>query len=79
MSIKKHKIKAEQTPLPEHLGIYVRVSTAIQVEFGISIEDQMKRGRAVALDMNWSFEIFEDAGLNMAHAPNNQCQPLHLA
>ncbi|MDP9079865.1 MAG: recombinase family protein [Bacteroidota bacterium] len=62
MSTKKKNKKP--IVLPENLGIYVRVSTEKQAEFGISIQDQIKRGTEVAKNLNWKFEIFEDAGIS---------------
>lgn len=50
--------------LPNHLGIYIRVSTDKQVDSGISLRDQKERGINYATLIGWSFEIFEDAGLS---------------
>jgi DNA invertase Pin-like site-specific DNA recombinase len=47
-----------------YFAIYVRVSTEGQVDDGYSIEDQIRRGIAYALQKGWAFRIFSDASLS---------------
>jgi len=52
------------TPNPNHLAIYIRVSTDKQVDSGISLSDQKNRGINKANELSWTYEVFEDAGLS---------------
>lgn len=58
MRKKKNKKK---TP-PNHLAIYIRVSTDKQVESGISLKDQRDRGIECANSLGWDYTVFEDGG-----------------
>jgi site-specific DNA recombinase len=44
------------------IGIYARVSTQKQAEKGISIEDQIRRGKDFCNKRKFSYEIFSDEG-----------------
>lgn len=46
------------------IGIYARVSTQKQAEKGISIEDQIRRGKEFCNKMNYSYEVFNDEGFS---------------
>jgi len=51
-------------PLPNKLAIYIRVSTQQQAKEGISVLDQRMRGEALAHELGWDFEIYDDSGLS---------------
>jgi site-specific DNA recombinase len=44
------------------IGIYSRVSTKTQAEKGISIEDQIRRGKEFCKQNTYEFEVFSDEG-----------------
>jgi site-specific DNA recombinase len=48
----------------QFLGIYCRVSTSEQAEYGVSLEDQEKRGVELANKLGWDFEVFIDGGVS---------------
>ena len=45
-----------------NIGIYARVSTQKQAEKGISIEDQIRRGKDYCHKNKYTYEIFKDEG-----------------
>jgi site-specific DNA recombinase len=45
-----------------NIGIYARVSTQKQAEKGISIEDQIRRGKEYCHKNKYTYEIFKDEG-----------------
>ena len=45
-----------------NIGIYARVSTQKQVDKGVSIEDQIRRGKEFCHNNKFSYEIFIDEG-----------------
>lgn len=57
----KNKIKVKEI-LPNHLAIYVRVSTDKQVKKGYSMQDQIENGITKANELGWSYQIFDDSG-----------------
>lgn len=46
------------------LGIYSRVSTEEQAEKGISLDNQVHRGKQLAIKNSWNFKLYQDAGLS---------------
>lgn len=48
-------------PLPNHLGIYIRVSTQQQKNEGISTHDQRESGIAKANQLGWTYSIYDDS------------------
>jgi len=46
------------------LGIYTRVSTDEQAIKGLSLENQLKRGKELAMKLGCDFKVFSDAGLS---------------
>ncbi len=61
MSKKKSKI---EKILPNHLAIYIRVSTGRQVKEGYSLQDQMDRGIVKAKELGWTYKVFDDSGVS---------------
>jgi len=56
--------KKQQTPLPNMMAIYIRVSTDKQVLKGVSLRDQRDIGIETAKSIGWSYEVFEDGGVS---------------
>ncbi len=50
--------------LPNHLAIYVRVSTEKQITQGFSMQDQYDRGIAKANELGWSYKVYDDSGVS---------------
>jgi|GEM_PF-2005196 len=46
------------------LGIYSRVSTEEQAEKGISLDNQVHRGKQLATKNSWEYKLYQDAGLS---------------
>lgn len=46
------------------LGIYTRVSTDEQADKGMSLENQLKRGKELAIKMGCDYKVFSDAGMS---------------
>jgi site-specific DNA recombinase len=46
------------------LGIYSRVSTEEQAEKGISLDNQVDRGKKLAVKNSWESKFYQDAGLS---------------
>mgnify|MGYP003379920678 CR=1 FL=1 len=47
------------------MAIYVRVSSAMQVEDGFSLEAQLKAGRKFAVDRGWQeVAVYEEPGVS---------------
>ena len=63
MSKKKSKI---EKILPNHLAIYIRVSTGRQVKEGYSLQDQMDRGIVKAKELGWTYKVFDDSGVSLS-------------
>ncbi len=66
----KHKIDKKNDK--NVLGIYCRVSTPNQVEFGVSLEDQEQRGISQAKLLGWEYEVFIDGGVSGGLLPNER-------
>lgn len=63
------KQPSEKKPV---LGIYARVSTADQADFGVSLEDQEKRGIEIARSLDWEYEVFIDGGVSGGLLPSER-------
>jgi site-specific DNA recombinase len=46
------------------LGIYTRVSTEEQADKGISLDNQVNRGKQLAIQNSWEYKVYQDAGLS---------------
>ncbi len=46
------------------LGIYSRVSTEEQADKGISLDNQIYRGKQLATKIGWDFKVYQDAGIS---------------
>lgn len=57
-------IKNINKVLPNHLAIYIRVSTEKQVIEGISADNQLNKGIEKALDLGWSYSVYDDRGMS---------------
>ena len=50
--------------LPNHLAIYVRVSTEKQAMVGVSADNQLDKGIEKAKELGWSYTVYDDRGLS---------------
>jgi site-specific DNA recombinase len=46
------------------LGIYIRVSTKIQADKGLSADDQQDRGIELANQLGWRYKLYDDRGIS---------------
>ncbi len=56
--------KKELKVLPNHLGIYIRVSTEKQKTEGLSSKNQLDKGITKANNLGWTYSVYDDSGLS---------------